>query len=93
MRGSDVDMKRANFDLATAASGESDLRTAKRVLRDNGHLLQRPGVIGVWVGARFSEQYIMVAINQERIARLSMAIPDSIDGVKVYFVEGKAALH
>jgi hypothetical protein len=84
-------MRRTDFDVATAAvedAGQSDLHRAASILERNRHLLQADGVVGMWVGARASEPYIMLAVRQDRGDHLRSVIPDSVDGVSVYYIEG-----
>ena len=87
-------MKKADFDLATGAmQGGSNvaLKFATRVMKTNQQKLSGPDVLSMWVGARGSEPYIMLAVRGDHSARLSRTIPDSIEGVKVYYVEGSLA--
>jgi hypothetical protein len=84
-------MRKVDFDLAAGASSGAparDLRNAARVMERNRLLLQAPGVVGLWVGAQASKPYIIVAISQDSGDELRDAIPDSLDGVNVYYIEG-----
>lgn len=83
-------MRRVDFDIAGEAVRGADVNLdgAEEVIRRNRHLLGMLGVVGIWAGARASEPYIMLAIQEGRMSDLSKTIPDSIDGVKVYYVEG-----
>jgi hypothetical protein len=84
-------MRRVNFDIAAEAvrGAGVDLDSAEEVIRTNRHLLlSTPGVLGIWAGARATESYIMIAIQEDRTSGLSQTIPDSIEGVNVYYVEG-----
>ena len=86
-------MKKVDFNIAASAKSSTDIRVAARVMKKNRRLLSSPDIFGVWVGARASEPYIMLGIKPGRSADLSDAIPDSIEGVTVYYVEGKGVLH
>lgn len=84
-------MKKTDFDVATAAiqdAGRSDLHRARRAMEKHRDILQADGVVGMWVGARASTPYIMVAVMESRGDQLRDIIPDSVDGVSVYYVEG-----
>jgi hypothetical protein len=83
-------MKKVDFDVAAGAveALNTDLSVAERVLRANEDVLTSPGVVGVWVGARGSEPYIMVAVEGDKSTRLRRTIPDSMGGVSIYYVEG-----
>ena len=84
-------MRKTDFDVATAAiedAGRSDLHHAASVMERNRHRLQADGVVGMWVGARASRPYIMIAVRQDRGDQLRSVIPDSVDGVSVYYIEG-----
>ncbi len=87
-------MRKTDFDVVTAAiqdAGRSDLHYAQRVMERNRHILQADGVVGMWVGARSSTPYIMLAVMENRGNLLRDVIPDSVDGVSVYYVEGTPA--
>jgi len=87
-------LRKTDFDVATAAiqdAGRSDLHHARRVMERNRHILQTDGVVGMWVGARASRPYIMLAVLENRGNQLRDVIPDSVDGVNVYYVEGTPA--
>ena len=88
-------MRSPEFNLNEAeksnASRES-MEEAKRVLESNQALLRSSGVVGSWVGARASQAYIMLALKRGSGERLKRDIPDSIDGVSIYFIEGTSAL-
>lgn len=84
-------MRRVDFDLGQAALGgvtEIDFRVAQRVLDQHRSRLQEPGVIGTWVGARASTPYVMVALRAPHSEELCARIPDALDGVSVYYIEG-----
>jgi hypothetical protein len=88
-------MMKADFDLGAAAvppTSRRDLRHAERVLERNKSRLQASGVVGMWIGAKASRPYIMIAVNQDRGKELRQAIPDSLDGINVYYVEGTPAV-
>jgi hypothetical protein len=81
-------MKKVNFDAAeeAEAADKVDLSPAISVLENNRDLLHLPGVIATWVGARAAAPYIMVAVgNQE--TDLASAIPDTIEGIDVYYLK------
>lgn len=84
-------MKKVDFDIgAEAQRGASiSLATASDVIQKHQDILQEPGVLGMWAGARGPEPYIMLAVHYERSRPLSKAIPDSLDGVSVYYIEGE----
>jgi hypothetical protein len=89
-------MKKLDFDLNTAAIGPAstgDLENAKRVMQTHKGVLQASGVVGMWIGARAAEPYIMVAVNPAKGKQLERTIPDSIDGVSVYYIEGTPTLY
>lgn len=84
-------MRKTDFDVVTAAiqdAGRSDLEDAQRVMEKNRHILQARGVVGMWVGACASRPYIMLAVNENQGNELREVIPDSVDGINVYYVEG-----
>ena len=84
-------MLRADFDLgATALAGApvGALDRAQRVMEGHIGLLRAPGVVGMWVGARAFKPYIMLALDEAHSEQLRCAIPDALDGVSVYYVEG-----
>jgi hypothetical protein len=84
-------MRKADFNLAAAAIEgvrSGDLRNAQRVLKRNRHILQAPGVLGMWVGAQASRPYIMVAIQENQGEEIRKAIADSLDGINAYYLEG-----
>lgn len=80
-------MKKANFDPGREAS-RIRLRDAQLAMEKHQKELELPGVVAVWVGSRASTPYILVAVNEGRSEELRNAIPDSIDGVTVYYIEG-----
>jgi hypothetical protein len=84
-------MQKADFDIATGAieGRTTDLRAATSALERHRSLLDTPGVLGMWAGARGPEPYIMLAVQERRGPRLSEQIPDALDGVRVYYVEGR----
>lgn len=85
-------MKRADFDLGLAAASgvsTSDIELAEQVMRRHKSLLQAEGVSGMWIGAKASKPYIMVAVNPSGSAKLQNRIPDSLEGVAVYYIEGE----
>jgi hypothetical protein len=85
-------MKKINFDLGTTATASRvsrrDVEAAHRVMEKHKSLLQGAGVVGMWIGAKAARPYIMLAVRPGRSAKLQQAIPDSIEGVNVYYVEG-----
>jgi len=85
-------MKKVNFDLRTTAAASRasrrDVEAARRVMEKHKSLLQGAGVVGMWIGAKSSRPYIMVAVSPDGSAKLQHTIPDSIEGVNVYYVEG-----
>jgi hypothetical protein len=85
-------MKKVDFDLGTTAvaarASRRDVKAAQRVMEKHKSLLQGAGVVGIWIGAKASRPYIMVAVSPDVSARLQRSIPDSIEGVNVYYVEG-----
>jgi hypothetical protein len=83
-------MKKADFDPAgTATKARSqDLRNAERVLKKNRGIFAEDGVGGTWVGAGSSGACIMLAVNANRSKALRNVIPDSLDGIAIYYVEG-----
>lgn len=84
-------MRRADFDpVETAMKARSrDLRNVERVLKRNQHIFEEDGVVGTWVGAGSSGPCIMLAVNENRSKALRDVIPDSLDGIAVYYVEGE----
>jgi hypothetical protein len=85
-------MRRADFDLGLAAASglsSSDVKVAEQVMRRHKSLLQADGVSGMWIGGKASKPYIMVAVNPSGSAKLQNTIPDSLEGVAVYYIEGK----
>ena len=84
-------MKKVDFDMGVAAQAgrQTDLRTASQTMERNRELLQAPGVLGMWVGARSASPYIMLAVNEAAGPALSQAIPDIVDGIRVYYIEGR----
>lgn len=90
--GDVFDLKRPSFDIASEAivgASRIELEGASVVLDKHRDLLQTPGVVGIWVGAAKSKPFIMVAVRQGHSKQLRRAIPDSLDGISVYYVEGK----
>jgi hypothetical protein len=83
-------MKKADFDPAeTATKARSrDLRNAERVLKKNQGIFAEDGIVGTWVGAGHAGACIMLAVNASRSKALRDVIPDSLDGIAVYYVEG-----
>jgi hypothetical protein len=84
-------MKKADFDLGAAgtpAASSCDLQHAEQVMKKHKHILQRAGVVGIWIGARKASPYIMVAINPDGAEELKRKIPDLLEGVSVYYIEG-----
>jgi hypothetical protein len=83
-------VRRVDFDIGEAAAkgARIDLRGASRVMEQHRELLEAPGVIGVWVGTAARKPCIMLAVHEDRSAGLSEAIPDTLDGINVYYVEG-----
>ena len=84
-------MRRVNFDLGSAATPGvpgTDLARAQLVVETNQHLLQVPGVVGVWVGGKASTPIIVIAVREHRGHELESKVPDSLDGVNVYYIEG-----
>lgn len=83
-------MKKVDFNIGTAAvaGSRTDLGAASRVMEQHRELLQVPGVVGMWVGAAASEPYIMLAVKEGRSASLTRTIPDSLDGINIYYTEG-----
>ena len=88
-------MRRPEFNLDEAAKSNASpesMEEARRVLEANQPLLRSSGVVGSWVGARASQAYIMLALKRGSGERLKRSIPDSINGISIYFVEGTPAL-
>ena len=88
-------MRRADFDVgATALAGAplGALDKARRVMEGHMGLLHAPGVVGMWVGARAFNPYIMLALDEAHSEELRGTIPDALDGVSVYYVEGTPSL-
>ena len=84
-------MQKLDFELGTAAVGAArsgDLENAERVMRTHKRVLQASGVVAMWVGAKAAEPYIMIAVNPAAGKQLERTIPDSIDGVSIYYIEG-----
>lgn len=84
-------MKKANFDLGAAALlgvSPHDVQAAHGVMERNQHLLQATGVVGVWIGARAHRPYIMLAVNEQHSDELRERIPDALDGINAYYIEG-----
>ncbi len=84
-------MKKLDFELRTAATSTasgSALENAHRVMEEHKDVLHTSGVVGTWIGAVASQAYIMVALNQGNSERLRKMIPDSIEGVSVYYIGG-----
>jgi hypothetical protein len=73
--------------------GGSNQRSFQRPTRDGEEPAPptAPGVLGMWVGARASRPYIMLAVNENHGEELREAIPDSLDGINVYYLEGQLA--
>lgn len=87
-------MKKADFDIGAAALvgvALSDVQIAQGVMERNRGLLQAPGVVGVWIGARAHQPYIMLAVKEQGGDELRHHIPDSLDGISVYNIEGALA--
>lgn len=88
----ELPMKKAQFDLGKAAQDRAPGRAmvkARRVMAKNENMLHAPGVLGVWIGAKASRPYIMLAVNRRHSEGLRQTIPDSLDGIRVYYIEGK----
>jgi hypothetical protein len=88
-------MRKSEFNLDEAAisnASRESMEEARRVLETNQPLLRSSGVVGSWVGARASKAYIMLALKRGSSEKLKRAIPDSIDGVSIYFIEGTPSL-
>jgi hypothetical protein len=87
-------MKKADFDIATdAVSGhDTALDRAQEVLDRNRNQLQTSGVVAMWIGAKASRPYIMLAVNPDQTQELRQVIPDSLDGISVYYIEGIPSL-
>jgi hypothetical protein len=84
-------MKKADFDLGKAAAAgadQRDIESAEQIMQRHKSLLQADGVSGMWVGAKASRPYIMVAVSPSGSAKLKQTIPDSLDGVAIYYIEG-----
>lgn len=84
-------MKKADFDLgkaAAAGASRRDIESAEQIMQKHRSLLQADGVSGMWVGAKASRPYIMVAVSPSGTAKLKQTIPDSLDGVAIYYIEG-----
>jgi hypothetical protein len=84
-------MKKADFDLGKAAAegaSQRDVESAERIMRRHKSLLQADGVSGMWIGAKASRPYIMLAVSPSGTAKLKQTIPDSLDGVAIYYIEG-----
>ena len=85
-------MQKARFNLGQAANAGAswrELKRAERVRNQNERLFRAPGVVGVWVGAKESRPYIMLAVAQGLGDSLKKAIPDALEGISVYYIEGK----
>jgi hypothetical protein len=86
-------MIKADFDLGNAAAvgaSRGDVESAARTMQRHRSLLQAVGVSGMWIGAKASRPYIMISVNPAEAAELRQAVPDSLDGVPVYYIEGTA---
>ena len=85
-------MKKLDFDLKdTSKATGRDLKNAVRVMERHKRVLHASGVVGTWVGAKASQHYIMVAVDPDNGEKLKRTIPDSIEGVAVYYIEGTPA--
>jgi hypothetical protein len=87
-------MRKPDFDIRSAAllGTATDLDRAARAIERHRWLLQEPGVLGMWAGARGAEPYIMLAVREDGSTRLSRTIPDSLEGISVYYIEGNLGL-
>jgi hypothetical protein len=85
-------MKRVDFDLGTTAAAAQVSRraveAAERIMEKHRSALQAVGVIGMWIGAKARRPYIMLAVTPSGSAKLQQSIPDSIEGINVYYLEG-----
>jgi hypothetical protein len=86
-------MRKVDFDPVESAVkvATRDLRNAERVLERNHSIFEEDGVVATWVGAGTSGPCIMLAVNENRSKELRNVIPDSLDGIAVYYVEGSLA--
>jgi hypothetical protein len=88
-------MRKLDIDLAAAADSNvssNALDQAHRIMQRHQGILRTPGVVGTWVGAAASRPYIMVAVDQNTEEDLTKTIPDSIEGVAIYYIQGSPAL-
>jgi len=88
-------MRKADFELGEAAvsgASERDIGAAKLIMRKHRSILHAEGVSGIWIGAKASKPYIMVSVSPSGSARLKRQIPDSLDGITVYYIEGVPTL-
>jgi hypothetical protein len=88
-------MRKADFELGEAAmsgASERDIEAAKLIMRKHRSILQAEGISGIWIGPRLSKPYIMVSVSPSGSGRLKRQIPDSLDGLAVYYIEGVPTL-
>jgi hypothetical protein len=54
---------------------------------------QHPGIItGYWVGWRSSGPYVMVTVGIGRVKDAEKLVPDKLEGLDVYYMEGETRL-
>lgn len=85
-------MRKLNFDWEKASLQEArpeDYERAQAVLdKHKTRLRNVSDIVGYWIGSRFGEPYIMVAVREGRGIVAERKIPDALDGVRVYYIEG-----
>jgi hypothetical protein len=90
-------LRRLEFEWAKSSlqgADPEDYERAQAVLEKHKTLFAVvKDIVGYWIGSKFGEPYIMVAVMEGRGKVVEGKIPDMLDGIKVYYLEGTPEFH
>ncbi len=86
-------LKKADFDWANASQkgfDSGEYAEAREYLASSREILEQHSdvITGYWVGSRNGDPYIMVAIEEGKVAKPGKLLPDTLGEYPVYYVEG-----
>lgn len=86
-------MKKLDFDWRKASKPlqpDIEKRAQEILKRYRDEYLSHPDIQGVWIGSKYGEPYIMILVKPG--SKLIKTIPDELERLKVYYLEGMSTL-